>query len=198
MDLEYILYWMQNFGYAGLYVYLAIGVFAFPIPNEILIFTIAIASEKGFLNPFGAYITIILGVLSALTLAYAIGRSFGYHIMSILMKRPKIVKIINRSQKLLNKYHAPSLLFSYFIPGVRLFLPFLYGFSKLSFSSFAVFGYIGAFIWVTIAYVVGYFFGDVADQIWKYEKLIGFVLIIIVSIIFIFVIIRKKQKEGDR
>lgn len=193
MEIEELIKWMQDFGYAGLFLYLSIGVFAVPIPNEIIVLTTSLASSQGILHPVSAFLTIYLGTLLALIVSYAIGRIFGARLIGILSRRPKIERALERSYKLLHTYHAPSLLFSYFIPGVRLLLPFVYGFSKLPFRLFVIFVSIGAFTWLSIAFTIGYLFGDHIDTIIAYEKRTGIVLLTIVVLFFVATIIKKKS-----
>ena len=56
-------------------------------------------------------------------------------------------KRLEQTQELFQKYGAMLLSMGYFIPGVRHLSAYVAGMSKLRFPTFALFAYIGAFIW---------------------------------------------------
>src|SRR5690606_2409467 len=113
-------------------------------------------------------------------------------------KSKRMTKTIDSSLKLMEKYHAFSLSFSYFVPGIRNFLPFLYGFSKLPFKKFTLFAYSGALIWLSIAFTIGYVFGDHIDTIIKHEKEILLGLAGFAAIFLIFRFARRKRAKKQK
>ncbi|WP_163098838.1 DedA family protein [Peribacillus alkalitolerans] len=170
MEIESFIRWLTDFGYMGLFLYLWVGIFAFPIPNEILIISISIAASNGMMHPIWTFITAYFGIVGALTTAYLLGRVFGRKILMFLIKKPKFKRMYHRSNRLLKRYHAFSLSISYFIPGIRLLLPFIFGFSKLPFKKFALYAYSGAMVWLCTYYITAYFIGDEIKGLFKYEK----------------------------
>ncbi|WP_157950937.1 DedA family protein [Peribacillus acanthi] len=184
MEIESFIRWLTDFGYMGLFIYLWIGIFAFPIPNEIMIISISVASSNGLMHPIWTFITAYLGIVGALTTAYILGRVFGRKILKVLMKKTKFKRMYHRSNRLLKRYHAFSLSISYFIPGIRLLLPFIFGFSKLPFKKFALYSYSGAVVWLSTYYISAYFIGDELEGLLKYEKgamafLVGIIILFI-------------------
>ncbi|MFE8702378.1 DedA family protein [Cytobacillus sp. FJAT-54145] len=198
MELDFILEIIENNGYLGLFLWLWFGVFGVPIPNEVIAMTVGIAASMEVLNPFVTFAVTYFGILAALTTLYTIGRFLGRPLLPFLQKRKRFAKTIEKSFEFMDKYHSYSLSFSYFIPGVRNFIPFLYGFSKLPYRTFALFAYSGAFVWLTITFSLGYWFGDHQEQIWQYEKELLIGLGILVSLYIGFALIRKKQKEKNK
>jgi membrane-associated protein len=196
MDLEHLLQFIQLHGYIGLFFWVWLGIFGLPIPNEILSMTVAMVSSQKVLNPIVAFFVFYGGIVAALTTCYFLGKYVGRPLMGVLEKRKRYSTLIDRSFKLIEKYHALSLSLSYFVPGVRNFVPFLYGFSKFSFRTFALFSYVGSFIWLSITFTLGFLFGDHIDLIIHYGKeLLTIVSFSMVIIIILKIISRKRRKK---
>lgn len=192
MDLDFILNIIEEGGYAGLFFWLWLGIFGMPVPNEVIIMTVGFASSKKILNPLLTFMVTYSGILVALTTIYSLGRFLGRPLLRFLEKRKKFAHSISISLHLIEKYHSHSLLFSYFFPGIRNFVPFIYGSSRLSYKSFAFFAYIGALLWLSIVFTLGYLFGDHIDTIMHYGK----ELLILIAISFtIFVIVKIKKRK---
>lgn len=169
MDLDLVISIIEENGYLGLYLWLWFGIFVIPVPNEVILMTIGLASSIGSLHPILAFLVSYLGISTAFTSSYLLGRLIGRRILRFLEKRKRFAGSIESSMRLMEKYHAFSLSLSCFLPGVRNLVPFLYGMSRLPFKTFAVFAYSGAFIWVLIVFIIGYLFGDKMNAIIKYN-----------------------------
>ncbi|PLS15676.1 DedA family protein [Bacillus sp. M6-12] len=196
MEWESFLHILGQYGYPGLFIYLWVGIFIIPIPNEVIIMSVSIAAEQGLLNPGFAFITAYAGILFAITSIYFMGRFTGAHLMGYFNRKKKFKRLIYRSKRLLNKYHAFSLSISYFIPGMRLFLPFIYGFSKLSFLTFALFSYTGALVWLSLTFFLGYQLGDEFDRILMYEKEALLVLLVLSALYVFFQLYKRAGIRG--
>lgn len=116
-------------------------------------------------------------------------------IVAFLKKRKRFSKVIERSLNVMNKYHSYSLTMSYFIPGLRNFVPFLYGVSKLSFKTFMLFAYSGAFVWLIIMFSLGYWFGDHKERIFQMETELLLIVAVLTTSYFILKLIKRKRKQ---
>lgn len=170
MELDFILGLIEENGYLGLFLWLWFGVVGLPVPNELIAMTVGLAASLGTLNPILTFLFTYLGIVAALTTSYLLGKYIGVPLLPFFRKSKKIDRTIERSFHAIEKHHAFSLLFSYFIPGLRNFVPFLYGFSKLPYKVFAIFAYLGALIWLTIVFSLGYWFGDHKEKLVRYES----------------------------
>jgi membrane-associated protein len=198
MDLENLLQFIETHGYIGLFFWVWLGIFGLPIPNEVLSMTVAMATSQKVLNPFIAFFVFYGGIVAALTTCYLLGKYVGRPLIRFLEKRKRYASLIDRSFKLIEKHHAFSLSFSYFLPGIRNFVPFLYGFSKLPFRTFALFSYTGSFIWLCITFSLGYLFGDQMDVIIHYGKeTLIIVSAAIVILLIIKIILRRRRKKTE-
>lgn len=198
MDIDSILQIIENNGYIGLFLWLWLGAFGIPIPNEVIIITVGFASSLRILNPHITFVVTYFGILAALTTSYLLGRLIGRPLLAYFEKRKRFSKKIRSSIRLIERYHAYSLSISYFIPGIRLFVPFLYGVSRLSFKSFVIFAYSGVLIWLTIMYTIGYFFSDDIDKILSYgQELV--IIFIAVGLVFavVKITLRKRARKEE-
>lgn len=196
MDLDLVISILEENGYTGLFFWLWFGIFVLPVPNEVLLMTIGLASSMGSLNPFIAFLVSYAGISAAFTTSYILGRVVGRRLLRFLERRRKFANAIESSMKIMDKYHAFSLTLSCFLPGVRNLVPLLYGFSRLPFRTFALFAYLGAFIWVSIIFMAGYLFGDQMDSIMKYNKEMWMLTILVVAAAAAFVILRRKKGKA--
>ena len=196
MDLDLVINIIEENGYIGLFLWMWFGISLIPLPNEMILMTVGLASSMGALNPFVALFVSYLGIVAALTTSYLVGTLLGRRLLQLLQKRKRLANQIEASLRLMKKYHAFSLALSCFIPGARYLVPLLYGFSRLSYRTFAIFSYSGALIWVSIVFVLGYLFGDKIDAIVKYNEIIGlFALIAFAVAVGILFLRRKKTKK---
>ncbi|WP_210365721.1 DedA family protein [Bacillus sp. REN3] len=193
MDLELVMSIIEENGYVGLFFWLWFGVFVIPLPNELILTTVGFASSSGALHPVPAFIVTYAGLAAALTTSYSLGRLVGRRLLEHLKRRKRFGNTIESSLRLIEKYHAFSLSLSCFIPGARYLVPMLYGLSRLSWRTFAVFTYTGAFVWVLIVFMLGYLFGDQMDLIVKYSNEMWFAATIAAVVIVVFFFIRRRK-----
>ncbi|MGS2779253.1 DedA family protein [Robertmurraya sp. GLU-23] len=200
MELDFILDIIEENGYLGLFLWLWFGVVGMPVPNEIIAMTVGLAASLGTLNPVCIFLSTYLGIVAALTTSYLAGKYIGVRLLPFFRKSKRMARTIDRSFQSIEKYHAFSLLFSYFIPGLRNFVPFIYGLSKLSYKVFALFAYSGAFIWLSIVFSLGYWFGDQKEILVEYETelLLMGSIVFVCAFLLIKVINRKKVKKLRR
>jgi membrane-associated protein len=196
MDLEMVINIIEDNGYLGLFLWLWFGVFVIPVPNEVILMTVGLASSKGALNPILAFLVTYMGISAAFSSSYLLGRVIGTRLLRMLEKKKRFANSIESAMKLMEKYHAFSLSLSCFAPGVRYLVPLLYGFSRLPFKTFALFAYSGAFVWVSIIFVLGYLFGDKMDVVMKYNKEFWLVVLAFALISIIFVYRRRKIRAA--
>lgn len=197
MDLDLVINIIEENGYMGLFFWLWFGIFVIPVPNEVLLITVGLASSMGSLNPLLAFIVSFAGISAAFTTSYLLGRLIGRRLLRFLEKRKRFANTIESSMKMMEKYHAFSLSLSCFVPGARNLVPLLYGFSRLPFKTFAVFVYSGAFIWVLIVFMIGYLFGDKMDAIMKYNKEMWLLAIIAVALAAGIIVFRRRKVKNE-
>ena len=157
---ESLTHWLLNYGSFYLFILLALGVVALPIPDETLMVLSGVFMKNGDLPLFSTILASYAGSMCGITLSYLLGRIAGNLIIH------RYGKIIGITEKKFEKVHAWfrhygkwTLTFGYFIPGVRHLTGFAAGSSRLEYSTFALFAYLGAAIWVTVFLSFGFFLG---------------------------------------
>lgn len=199
---ETLLVWLLQYGSIALFVLLALGIFALPIPDETLMVFAGFLMAHGKIAIVPSFIASWLGACVGITLSYVIGRTFGIFLIKkyghwIRLSESKMMKVHNWFEKT----GRWTLLIGYFIPGVRHLTGYAAGISKLEYPKFALFSYLGALIWVAIFLSLGYFLGvrwmqitETWEQQWSSWLLITVGVILL--IIGLWFIIKKKVSRS--
>lgn len=159
-DYEALTEWLLHYGPFSLFVLLALGVVALPVPDETLMVLSGILMRNGDLPILSTLIASYAGSLSGITLSYLMGRMAGAW---ILQKYGKYVGLTEEKLQKVHNWFAHygkwTLAFGYFLPGIRHLTGFAAGISLLEYPTFALFAYFGAVIWVTVFLSLGFFLG---------------------------------------
>lgn len=198
--METINIWISHYGYAGIFGLLLLGIVGLPVPDETLIAFTGFLISKGELSLLPAFFSAFLGSIAGITISYFLGRVFGKF---VLEKFGKYIHLdsekLEKAHKWFSKMGRWALVFGYFIPGVRHVISIFAGSSKLEFPEFALFTYIGGFIWVSVFLSLGFFFGEnwqkILGNIHRHIIIFSIILIVIVfSVIYIRNRLRAKVK----
>lgn len=190
--------WLIHYGSFALFILLALGILALPVPEETIMVIAGILMNHGELCIHSTIIAAFLGSLTGITASYFLGRTAG----NFLIER--YGKLLGIGQEQMNKAHAWfesygkwTLFFGYFIPGVRHFTGFTAGMTSLDFKEFALFAYSGATIWVTTFLSIGYFLGSYWFTIFKdIEVNIDDILTVVILAGCVYVIYYLKVKKS--
>ena len=194
MELDVIIDIVQQFGYIGLLLWLWLGMFGIPVPNELLVTSIGVLAQQRVLVLIPALIITYIGVMLSVTTSYLLGRFAGEGLYNKLSSVKRFNKYFNRAQVLINRHHTFALCFSYFFPGLRNAVPFVAGFMKLPFYKFAIAAYSAAIIWVTAFFFLGTTISVNLETIISYRlEILAIVLVLFV----VYSIIRKFIKEKE-
>ncbi len=187
-DKETISLWLVHYGSFSLFGLLALGIIALPVPEETLMVIAGILIRNGKLEPIPTMLAAYGGSITGITVSYLMGRTAGHFLFL------KYGGWIGLTQERYDKIHAWfesygkwTLVFGYFIPGVRHFTGLAAGTTFLSYHSFALFAYFGAIAWVTTFLGTGYLLGDYWYSIYEYiDPMIDKILLVAFLIIILF------------
>ena len=191
-------FWISHYGYFGIFSLLVLGIVGLPVPDETLLTLTGYLIYKGELHLFPAFFSAFLGSITGISISYAIGSTFGHH---ILLKYGHYIHItedrLNRAHSWFEKIGRWTLLAGYFIPGVRHVVAILAGTSELQMWEFALFAYAGGFIWTSAFLSIGYFFGE------KWEIMLTtfshhLALVSVAGLVFLFIIYYVKKKLNKK
>ena len=146
---------------------------------------------QGKMNYLLAILAATTGSISGITITYWIGNRFG---SMLIQKYGKYVHFgpekYTKTAKWFDRYGNRLLIFSYFIPGVRHFTGYFSGISRLPFRIFAIYAYIGAFVWgltfVTLGKILGPQWDKFHQSASKYLGIAIIGLVIFIAIMFIY------------
>src|SRR5262252_8636604 len=153
--------WITHHGYVGIFSLLVFGIVGLPVPDEWLLTFSGYLVFKQTLSFMPTFAAAFLGSACGITVSYTLGRVFDTLVLE------KYGWVFHLTPQRLARVHSWferrgrwTLLIGYFIPGVRHLTGYVAGASELSYSSFALFAYTGAFCWVAVFITIGYFLGE--------------------------------------
>jgi membrane protein DedA with SNARE-associated domain len=193
---------MEQFGYFGVFLMIALENVFPPIPSEVIL------TFGGFMTTY-TKLTVV-GVIIAATLGSVVGAVILYGI-GYLINVDKLEKIIDRWGHILrvtkedirkadawfDKYGYWTVLFCRMIPLIRSLISIPAGMSQMKFPLFLLFTTIGTLIWNIILVMVGAAVGENWEDIVNFMDVysnITYALIALGVILFIVWFIRKKRK----
>ncbi|WP_227938134.1 DedA family protein [Alkalihalobacillus deserti] len=196
MDLLIFIDFIRQYGYIALFFIMAIGLFFFPVPNEVLLMSGGLLATTKLLDPIPTFLVLYSSILLHGTLLYIIGQVIYHH--SNLDKN-KISVWYARAEKgreLLDRYGLKAASFSYFFPFIRHAVPFSIGMSGVTYRLFALVGFSSAFIWLGIYFFIGFYYGrSITDWTTFIQHLSYSSVIIVIVVIFLQIVKRKKQRQ---
>ncbi len=180
--MESLLGWLSQYGYAGLFGLLVLGIVGLPVPDETLLVFSGYLISTGRLHPVVTFLAGFGGSVCGISVSYILGRTAGH---AVVMRYGRYVHVtearLDRVHRWFERIGDWVLTVGYFIPGVRHFSALVAGMSGLEYPKFALFAYTGAAIWVATFLTVGYFVGEnwqvVAATLERYSLLILAVLV---------------------
>ncbi len=156
------------------------------LPGDSLLFAVGAFAALGSLNIFILIVLLIVAAVIGDTVNYWIGRFFGEKIVA----NPRIPinqSHIDQTEKFFQKHGGKTIILARFVPIVRTFAPFVAGAGQMSYGKFISYNIIGGILWVLIATLSGYFFGNIPFVKENFSLvIIGVVLVSIIPIIFQF------------
>jgi len=201
--LESVLHLINEYGYLGLYISMSITIIGIPIPGEsILTFAGYLAFQKDlYLIP--TIISASLGSFTGVTISFFLGRILSD---KLLNKRKTFFSIsesnLIKTKKWLEYYGSWILMFGYYIPGVRHLTAIMAGSTQIKYSRFALFAYIGGFLWSLTFILLGYYVGkkwmSIIAQIHNHIFIITFSSLSLIILYFIFKLTYSKKNATKK
>ena len=164
--MEAVFQWIGSYGYGMIFLLLMLGVVGLPIPDETLMVYCGYLISQGKLHPAGAFFSALAGSWCGITISYVLGRTLG---IGVVHRFGKYLHVddekLQRVHKWFNRIGHWTLFVGYFIAGVRHFTAVVAGASKLEFTSFLKYAWVGGLIWVSTFLALGYLVGENWERI---------------------------------
>ncbi|KIL41349.1 alkaline phosphatase [Gordoniibacillus kamchatkensis] len=183
--------WLEHYGYIVLFLSLMLELIAFGIPTEVLMSYAGFLVYQGKLGWLPSILVSGLGSVTGITISYWIGFKLGTpffhkygHKLHMGPER------IEKTSKWFGKYGNKLLIVAYFIPGIRHITGYFSGITKLPFPAFALYAYIGAFLWtatfITLGKVLGPKWEQFHSSMNKYLIIGGIIAAVILSCVYLY------------
>lgn len=198
---------MEQFGYIGVFLLIAIENIFPPIPSEVILVFGGFMTTYTSLNIPIMILAATLGSLLGAIVLYYIGKIFNKERLKRIVngKIGKVLRLkasdIEKADKWFDTKGNKTVFFCRFIPIVRSLISIPAGMSEMPMQKFLLYTISGSLIWNTVLIIVGSIVGD------KWETIVGYldnfsnIILIILVIIFVvalyywFVIRKKKQSK---
>ena len=198
---------MEQVGYLGVFLLIAIENIFPPIPSEVILVFGGFMTTYTTLNIPIMILAATLGSLLGAIVLYYIGKIFNKERLKRIVngKIGKVLRLkasdIEKADKWFDTKGNKTVFFCRFIPIVRSLISIPAGMSEMPMQKFLLYTILGSLIWNTVLIIVGSIVGD------KWETIVGYldnfsnIILIILVIIFVvamyywFVIRKKKQNK---
>ncbi|WP_062047089.1 DedA family protein [Bacillus sp. JCM 19034] len=179
---------IYQYGYLALFFILIIGLFLFPVPNEVLLMSCGLIATKTFLSPFPTFCVLFASVLFHGSMLYIIGtkiklRAAGSFEQS---ETSKWRKAAYKGKELLDCYGLKVASFSYFFPFLRHAVPLGMGMSKVHYRWFAIVAFSSGFIWTSLYFWIGFYFGRMISD---WTSFVYSLIVMMAIIVFLFFLV---------
>ncbi|TCP57880.1 membrane protein DedA with SNARE-associated domain [Tumebacillus sp. BK434] len=169
---------LEQYGYVVLFSSLFLELLALPVPGEVLLSYTGLLVFQGHLNWLVSMLIAGLGASAGITVSYLIGYRLGKPFFEKYGRRFHMgPDKLEKTSQWFQRYGNKMLIVGYFIPGVRHITGYFAGITRISFRTFALNAYLGAFlftgIFITLGKVLGPKWEEFHHTITKYLILAG-------------------------
>lgn len=165
------------------------------LPGDSLLFAAGAMAAIGSLNIWAIILFLIIAAFLGDTTNFWIGHFFGEKILA----HPKIPikqKHIDKTHSFFKRYGPETIIIARFVPIVRTFAPFLAGIGKMHYGKFITYNIVGGVLWVLLATLAGYYFGNI-PIVKENFSLVIFAIIFISILPMVFEAVKHKLKKSS-
>jgi membrane protein DedA with SNARE-associated domain len=164
--METIQPWVTEYGYAGIFSLLTLGIVGLPVPDETLLAFGGYLVYKGDLRLLPTIGASFLGSACGMSLSYGLGRTAGIYLTREYGHKLGVTgEKLAQAHAWFNRIGRWGLTIGYFFPGIRHVTAFAAGTSSLPFLQFARFTYAGGLVWSVTFILTGYYLGKEWTQV---------------------------------
>lgn len=143
--------WVQDWGYGGIILLMAMESSIFPVPSEVVMPPAAFLAGQGKLNFWGVIAAGTFGSWLGSAITYLVARGLE---QIALKKWGKLFFIteekLRRAEHFVRRYEAGGIFFARLLPVVRHLISIPAGMLKMPFGTFSLMTVLGSFVWCAI------------------------------------------------
>lgn len=198
---NWIIEFMEQFGYLGVFLMIALENVFPPIPSEVVLTFGGFMTTKSDLTVMGVVLAATLGAIAGAIILYLIGLLLNVDQMEKIIDRwGHILKLkredIQKADHWFDRYGVWTVFFCRMIPIVRSLISIPAGMARMNMLLFLIFTSLGTLIWNIILVNLGAAFGEAWTKVLEYMSIYSSVFYAIFAILFILVVfwyVRKRR-----
>jgi membrane protein DedA with SNARE-associated domain len=140
--------WVQEWGYPGIILLMAMESSIFPVPSEIVIPPAAFLATQGRFNVWGVIAAGTFGSWLGASVTYWVSRWLG---RIVIVKWGRLFMIseakLMRAEQWLHRYEAGGIFFARLLPVIRHLISMPAGIVQMKFTTFSVMTIVGSALW---------------------------------------------------
>ncbi len=177
--IDWILATVHNWGYAGIFILMALESTVLPVPSELVLIPAGYLAYQGHMSLPLILISATLGCLFGASINYAfalwVGRPFLERYGKYFFVRPAL---LHKTDVFFERHGKISTFTGRLIPGIRHLISLPAGLARMNIGAFALYTSLGAGIWSTVLTLLGYFIGGNEHLLNQYLQYLSVGLII--------------------
>lgn len=186
-------------GYAGIFVLMALESACIPIPSEVTMPVGGLLASEGRLAFFWVGLVGAGANLAGSWLAYWAGAAGGRPLLEkygkyILIKRHDL----DRADRWFEKYGDSAVFFSRLLPVVRTFISLPAGVARMPFVRFSLFTFLGCLPWSFALTWAGLYLGDNWDRILPYMEPVSYAIAALLLAVIVVWFVRRFRRARTR
>ncbi len=201
---EFILSMMNQFGYLGVFLLIAIENIFPPIPSEVILLFGGFMTTYTKLNIIGMVIAATLGSVLGAIVLYYIGKIFNKERLKKILsgKIGKILRLknsdIDKADHWFDTKGNKTVFFCRFIPIVRSLISIPAGMSEMPITKFLVYTTVGSAIWNIVLVALGATVGENWKSIlsiFDTYSHIALIVLIVIFVVGVFIFYKNRRKH---
>lgn len=191
MDGQIIIQFLIDYGY---WIILPLMIIEGPIVTILAAFM----ASAGIFNIWAVLILSIAGDIAGDILLYWIGRIWGVAFVRKIGKYIGITeKLVLKMEHFFEKHGGKTIFSVKSTTGLCWATWVAAGIVKMNFGKFVWYSFLGGVVWSSFLVFMGYFFGELYEQIVEYIKFAGWIVFSIVVVLILVINFYKKKKSED-
>lgn len=158
--MDHVQVFLSEYGYLAVFSALALGIVGLPVPDELLMMVAGYMTKLHVLQFHYTLLFSFAGAMSGMLFSYWMGMKVG---RPFLDRYGKWVGLkphrVDRVSGWMERYGPLTIIFGYFVPGLRHATCYLSGISDMSLQKFSLYASTGALTWCLIFILLGRMFG---------------------------------------
>lgn len=199
---NWIIDFMEQFGYIGVFLLICIENLFPPIPSEIILTFGGFMTIDTNLTVWGVIVAATFGSVAGAIILYGLGRLLDVNrLEKIVEKYGHILRVkkedIHKADHWFNRYGLWTVFFCRMVPVLRSLISIPAGMSRMNFSLFLLFTTLGTLIWNTLLVTLGAKLGENRSIILHYLDVysdIVYVLLAFLAIALLVYFLRRRKK----